>query len=98
MVESIIAAPPPKYVEKIVCRLCHRLKDVGAEWCKFCPGKTVTDTTIDGVTVRKIVHGGCAHLGHHAATEGVAVRREDRTRAFAAPATLNIWQPLAFAL
>ena len=43
-------------------------------------------------------HGGCAHLGHHAATEGVAVRREDRTRAFAAPATLNIWQPLAFAL
>lgn len=54
MVESIIAAPPPKHVEKIVCRLCHRLKDVGAEWCKFCPGKTVTDT-IDGVTVRNIV-------------------------------------------
>ena len=54
MVESIIAAPPPKHVEKIVCRLCHRLKAAGAEWCRFCPGKTVEEI-IGGQRVRKIV-------------------------------------------
>ena len=54
MVESIIETPPPKHVEKIVCRLCHRLKAAGAEWCKFCPGKVVVEI-IGGRTVRKIV-------------------------------------------
>jgi hypothetical protein len=38
-----------------VCRLCHRLKAAGAEWCKlFCPGKTVEEIR-NGKTVRKIV-------------------------------------------
>ena len=54
MVESIIEAPPPKHVEKIVCRLCHKLKATGAEWCKFCLGRTVEEV-IGGQRVRKIV-------------------------------------------
>ena len=55
MGESVIEAPPPKHVEKIVCRLCHKPKAAGAEWCKFCPGETVEEI-IDGQRVRKIVH------------------------------------------
>ena len=54
MVESIIEAPPPKNVEKILCRFCHILKAAGAEWCKFCPGKNVEEVT-GGKRVRKIV-------------------------------------------
>ena len=103
MVKSIIDAPPPKHVEKTVCRLRHRLKAAGAEWCNFCPRKTVEEV-IGGQRVRKIVRQ--ADWG----TEGVLVW--DITQLlkelpsdvkiahglFAAPATHSIWQPLAFAL
>ena len=54
MVQSIIETPPPKHLEKIVCRLCHKLKTDGTEWCKFCPGETVEEI-IGGQRVRKIV-------------------------------------------
>ena len=54
MVESIIDAPLPIHVEKMVCRLCHRLKADDAEWCKFCPGKTVEEV-VNGKTVNRIM-------------------------------------------
>ena len=55
MVESITDAPPPPiHAEKTVCRLCHRLKADDAEWCKFCPGKTVEEV-VNGKTVNRIM-------------------------------------------
>lgn len=41
-------------MQKEVCRLCHRLRGEGAEWCKYCPGKTVVEV-VDGISKTRVV-------------------------------------------